>query len=145
MPMRGFCLALAMPLVAAACDGGGPPPNPKAMVGTYDVDVQSAGRADPDIMSVTEGSVENVLLTFVSGGFSEIRCTVVGSTGIRLVRQKIDFTDATGKVSDLASGAGTINANGEVDIAIYRTALSPSQATDGGSGVITYRIIGLRQ
>lgn len=137
-------LSLFAPLlVAAGCGEDAPPPNPQALLGTYDVDVTANGKTDHTIMTVSLGSGQNVILNFTMG-ISTVRCQVMGSTQLTLPRQTIKVAHASGVAEGQATGGGTISADGAVDLTISLSTVG--FATDAGAnGAVDYVFTGQRQ
>ena len=115
------------------------------MVGTYEVQIEAFGKTDPDLMSVSAGSADTVLLTFVSS-FGKVRSSVIGSTGLSLPRQKVKVPFPTGAADAQVTGGGSISAAGEVDVTLV-VRVSGFTAPDGGAGMDSepYYITGTRQ
>lgn len=136
-------LLAAAILLCAGCGDDAPPANPAAVLGTYSVDVSANGKTDHTIMTISQGSGENVLLNFTAG-FSTVRCQVMGGTQLSLPRQTIQVDHASGVAEGQATGGGTIDASGAVDLAISLSTVG--FATDAGdSGAVEYTITGQRQ
>jgi hypothetical protein len=125
-------------LATAACNSG-PTPVPAAMIGSYAVEIASSGKTDSGIvMTVTVGSNMNVLLTFTAGVYGEIRCQLGGTTMLVLPRQTVEVDHSSGPASGLATGTGSITADGTVDITVT---LSADGNVDSGTAT-SYHITG---
>lgn len=146
--MRGLFLALVCAVIAG-CGSSAPPADPAKMVGAYDVMIASGGQTDVDVMNVTIGSGTDVLLDFVDGVSTPtglgVRCTVMGSTKLEIVRQKLTVKHATGEANGIGSGMGTIDATGKVDLTltVVTEGVGPPDAGSGGAPV-SYHITGAR-
>jgi hypothetical protein len=147
MRLSMFALACA---ALGGCGNSGPPPNPSALVGYYNpISIESSGVVDMDAMNVILGSGTDVLLTFRDGIKPQngvgIRCGVMGSTTLDLVRQKMIVKHSTGEASGTGYGMGTISAAGDVDImlTLETPGVGPPDAGSGGAPV-SYHITGSR-
>ena len=139
---RSTLVAAAL-LLGAGCGDDAPPPNPSALLGTYGVDVSANGKTDRTIMTVSLGSSDAVLLNFTMG-ISTVRCQVMGSTELTLPRQTLHVDHASGVAEGQATGGGTIDAMGAVDLTISLSTVG--FATDAGAnGAVDYTIKGQRQ
>ena len=147
-PLVAALLATAtLGLGTSGCGGNeaAPPGMPMALLGTYDVSVESEGHTDTAAMDVVAGSNNGVVLTF-NVGLGAIRCTVQGSTSVTIPRQAIEADHATGLAKGQASGAGEIAADGKVDIKFTLVTAGITETRDGGStsSSIPYHITGTR-
>jgi hypothetical protein len=142
--MRSLLLTLAL-LTAAGC-GGSASGMPESLVGMYKITIEANNKKDDDTMNVALGSNHGVLLDFVYG-ISQVRCGVVGSTGLTIPRQILHVSHSTGVMDGTAAGMGTIAADGTVNITLdlATAGVDPpdGSAGDGGTAV-TYTIEGTR-
>ena len=133
----------ALGVVAPGCGDDSPPPMPAAVLGTYDVDVAANGKTDHTIMTISQGSNQNVLLNFTMG-ISTVRCQMIGSSQLMLPRQALRVAHGSGLAEGQATGGGTISAAGEVDLTVnLNTAGFGSDA--GASAGVDYKFTGMRQ
>lgn len=143
LPVVALPLLAAFALSSVGCGEDAPPPDPQALLGTYDVDVTANGKTDKTVMTVSLGSSQNVLLNFTMG-ISTVRCQVMGSTQLTLPRQTIKVAHASGVAEGQATGGGTITADGAVDLKISLSTVG--FATDAGAnGAVEYVFTGQRQ
>ena len=129
-------------VLAAGCGddfGGG---LPATFVGTYDVTIAANGATDNDVMHVSLGSSQNLLLNF-EAGVSQVRCVVTGPTNLVVLTQTVEVDHSTGVASGTAGGKGTIAADGTTALE-----LDVSQAVPGGDagagGTTKFMIAGKR-
>src|SRR4051812_35003940 len=99
-------MAVALGLVVSGCGEDVAPPMPAAVLGTYDVDVEAMGKTDHTIMTISQGSNQNVLLNFTMG-ISTVRCQMIGATMLVLPRQTLHVAHASGVADGQATGGGT--------------------------------------
>ncbi|MSP62568.1 MAG: hypothetical protein EXR72_20005 [Myxococcales bacterium] len=142
--MRTAAIALGC-LLAAGCGSSGPPANPMAVVGTYNVMIAANGKTDSDVVNVILGSGDTVLLNFVILGFTQMRCTVSGSSGLAVPRQKLIVGMATGGAESVVAGTGSVTADGTLalELTVMTPGIGPPDAGSGGAPV-TYTITGTR-
>ena len=147
MLIPGARWLLLLSVAALGCGGDGhPAPMPMALLGNYAVQVEANGMVDKNIlMTVSAAANDRVLLTFTAG-ISLVRCDVYGSTMIHLPRQTLHVAHASGTADGQATGDGTIDAGGSVDLTIHLSTIGISPP-DGGdpSGVVDYHVTGARQ
>lgn len=142
-------LALVASSLLAAC-GKEPPPKPEAFLGTYDVQIERDGLVDDNIMTVTLGSKDNVLLNF-EFGVSQVRCKVHGDTDLLLPRQTLHVSHSTGVADGVATGMGALDMDGNFDLTIDLISFAPGISldagfdTDGGLPSVPYHITGTRR
>ena len=149
--MRSFLSLAFVPLLfatfAAGCGSSAPPPMPNAVVGNYAVVIDANGKMDMDQMTMSVGSNQNVLLDFVYG-ISQVRGTLAGATQLTLPRQTLHVAHSTGVADGVATGEGTIAADGSIDITLHLTTagFGPSDGGSGAgaSGPVDYHITGMK-
>lgn len=147
-PMRGWMFAIGLSALAG-CGSSGPAPDPSKMLGAYSVMIEGNGQTDKDVMNVSIGSGTDVLLDFVDGISTPtglgVRCAVMGSTGLDIIRQKLTVKHATGAIDGIGSGMGTISSSGAVDITltVVTSGVGPPDAGSGGAPV-AYHITGTK-
>lgn len=139
--------ALALP----ACGSSGPAAVPEALLGGYQVNISSAGRTDPDHLTIAAGSGGSLVLDFVAG-LSAVRARLDGSR-LTLPRQRLTVSRASGPLDASATGSGTLTAAttaspAAIDLTLQIAAFpgSGESAADGGSGsAFELHVVGLKQ
>jgi hypothetical protein len=144
--LLGLTALAALGSLGAGC-GSSAPAMPTALLGSYTVMISANGKSDSDEMTVSPASDNGVLLDFVYG-ISQVRCQVDGSTGLTIQRQILHVSHSTGVADGYATGTGSIDQNGMVNITIdlVTPGLAPYDggvASDGGADV-KYTITGTK-
>jgi hypothetical protein len=145
--LLGLMTLAALGSLGAGCgDSTGSAP-PMALLGSYSVMISANGKSDSDEMTVSPASNNGVLLDFVYG-ISQVRCQVDGSTGLTIQRQVLHVSHSTGVADGYATGMGTIDASGMVNITLdlVTPGLAPVDGgtpSDGGTDV-KYTITGMK-
>jgi hypothetical protein len=137
------CIISYCAIASSGCDSSAAG---KALLGTYSVMISSMGKSDPDVMSVSPGTDDKLLLTFVAGVTTDVgavdanglRAALSGSSKVSLASQPVHIDHSTGSVSGLVTGDGTINGDGTCDVTLHFT-------TDTGTGgVQDYVVSGMK-
>src|SRR4051812_16430480 len=106
-----LCVLGASVLLVAGCGDDRPPPNPGGAVGYYTVQIEANGKTDDDTMYTSVGSNNNLLLNF-RYGISQVRASIAGSSELRFPRQTVHVDHSIGVADGVATGSGTIAADG---------------------------------
>ncbi len=94
--------------------GCGEPSSANVFVGHYPVMISSAGLSDPDLLTITEGSGDALLLSFDAGitamvGDAGLRATRGEDGGLSIGKQTVQIDHSTGSVQGTVTGSGTVN------------------------------------
>jgi hypothetical protein len=119
--------------------------SPEDFDGTYEVMIEANGRSDRTRMFALPGSDGALLLNFTFG-ISELRCQLAEQGRLTLATQPVRVQHSTGTMDGVASGEGTISAEGAVDLTLQVEVAGTDggMPTDGGSGGLSLRITGNR-
>ena len=109
--MRKSGLLAWLFLVLAGCGDSRANIDATAMLGSYQVTIESNGKTDQDAMSVVLGSSGTVLLNFVYS-FGTIRALVTTNVTAEWADQTVQIARPTGMVNLVTSGRGTFSASG---------------------------------
>ncbi len=119
----------------------------KELLGTYGVMISSMGKSDPDVMTVSPGTNDKLLLTFVAGVTTDVgavdanglRADLKSSSTVSLVSQPVHIDHSTGSVSGTVTGEGTLSGDGSCDVTLHFT-------TDAMTGAVQdYEISGMKE
>src|SRR5579884_1480158 len=85
------------------------------LLGSYGVMISSMGKTDPDVMTVTPGSDDKLLLTFAAGVTTDpgavnadgLRASY-GASKLTLESQPVHIDHSTGSVTGTVTGDGTL-------------------------------------
>jgi hypothetical protein len=138
------CIISYCAIASSGCDSSSAG---KALLGTYGVMISSMGKSDPDLMTVSPGTNDKLLLTFVAGVTTDVgavdanglRADLTDSSKVSLASQPVHIDHSTGSVSGNATGEGTINSDGSCDVTLHFT----TDAMTGG--VQDYVISGMKE
>jgi hypothetical protein len=141
--MKSLLCGCIISYCAIASSGCGSSSAGKAIEGTYTVMIASMGKSDPDVMSVTPGTNDQLLLTFVAGVTTDVgainanglRADLKGSSKVSLAAQPVHIDHSTGSVTGTVTGDGTLNGDGTCDVTLHFT-------PDSGVGEQDYEITG---
>jgi hypothetical protein len=119
----------------------------KELLGTYSVMISSMGKSDPDVMTVSPGVDDKLLLTFVAGVTTDVaainanglRADLKSSSQVSLSAQPVHIDHSTGSVSGSVTGDGTLNGDGTCDVTLHFT----TDAMTGG--VQDYEVSGMKE
>lgn len=124
--MKWFCCAVASFYCAVALSGCGSSVSGKTLVGSYNVTISQSGKSDPDVMTVTLGSSNSILLTFEAGITTDaggpdpdgLRGTLKTNTTFTLDSQPAHIDHSTGELDGSISGSGTIGSDGTCTVTL---------------------------
>jgi hypothetical protein len=144
--MKSLLCGCIISYCAIASSGCGSSAAGKELLGTYSVMISSMGKSDPDVMTVSPGTDDKLLLTFVAGVTTDVgaidanglRADLKSSSQVSLGSQPVHIDHSTGSVSGTVTGEGMINGDGTCDVTLHFT-------TDAmAGGVQDYVISGTR-
>ncbi len=124
--MKSLLCACIITYCAIASSGCGSSDAAKAVEGSYTVMIASMGKSDPDVMTVSPGTDNKVLLTFAAGITTDVGA--VNANGLRsdfslpkvtLSAQPAHIDHSTGSLSGMVTGQGVLNADGICDITLH--------------------------
>jgi len=144
--MRSMKYAVLLGLVAAGC-GNDSSGEAKMLVGSYNVMIASNGKSDPDVMTISQGTGGDILLTFVAGITTDamgpnpggLRCGLDGQN-VDIKAQPCHIDHSTGNLDGTVSGMGTIMTDGSA--LDFMLNFMPTNL--GGTSMIAYEITGAR-
>jgi hypothetical protein len=145
MRLMKYAVLLGLYLVGCGNDSSG---EAKMLVGAYNVMITSDGKSDPDVMSISQGTHGDILLTFVAGITTDvmgpnpngIRCGLSG-TNVTIEMQPCHIDHSTGNLDGTVSGMGTIMLDGSnLD---FMLDFVPTNL--GGTSMLNYEITGSRE
>jgi hypothetical protein len=143
LAVRRLLVVLAFGLMVGGCRK---PVGPEDFEGTYEVMIEANGRSDRTRMFASPGSSGAVLLDFTFG-ISQLRCRIAPPEGLAIDTQPVRVQHSTGTMDGVASGEGTISAEGAVDLTLQvetAGADGGTPADGGGSASLNLRITGSR-
>jgi hypothetical protein len=138
--------AVLLGLLFAAC-GNDSSGEGKMLVGSYSVMISSGGRSDPDVMTISQGTGRNILLTFIAGITTDamgpnpngLRAGLSG-INVEIKPQPCHIDHSTGNLDGTVSGMGTIMTDGSnLD---FMLTFTPTNL--GGTAMLNYEITGQR-
>ncbi|MGZ3427341.1 MAG: hypothetical protein ACXVCV_11865 [Polyangia bacterium] len=144
--MKSLLCGCIISYCAIASSGCGSSAAGKELLGTYSVMISSMGKSDPDVMTVSPGTDDKLLFTFVAGVTTDVgavdanglRADLKNSSQISLDAQPVHIDHSTGSVSGNVTGEGTLSGDGTCDVTLHFT-------TDAGTGgVQDYVISGMK-
>jgi hypothetical protein len=142
--MKSLLCGCIITYCAIASSGCGSNDAGKALEGTYSVMISAMGKSDPDIMTVSPGTDQKLLFTFVAGITTDVGA--VNANGLRadlsgskvsMVSQPVHIDHSTGSVTGTVTGEGTLNGDGTADVTLHFT-------PEGGTVVQDYTISGMK-
>jgi hypothetical protein len=125
--MKSLLCGCAIIYCAIASLGCGSSTAGKALLGSYSVMISSMGKSDPDVMTVSPGTEDALLFTFVAGITTDVgavnanglRADLKGSSMVTLDAQPAHIDHSTGSLSGTVTGSGTLNGDGSCDIMLH--------------------------
>ena len=89
--------------------------------------ISSMGKSDPDLMTVSPGTDDKLLLTFAAGITTDVgavnanglRANLANSSMVSLDAQPAHIDHSTGSLSGMVTGMGTLAADGSCDITLH--------------------------
>ncbi|MCU1283563.1 MAG: hypothetical protein JWM53_7109 [bacterium] len=145
--MKSLLCGCIISYCAIASSGCGSSAAGKALLGTYSVMISSMGKSDPDVMTVSPGTDDKLLLTFVAGVTTDVgavnanglRADLNDSSKVSLSAQPVHIDHSTGSVSGKVTGDGALNGDGTCDVTLHFV-------TDAGvGGTQDYVISGMKE
>jgi len=145
--MKSLLCGCIISYCAIASSGCGSNAAGKALEGTYSVMISANGKSDPDVMTVSPGTDDKLLLTFVAGITTDVgavnanglRADLMDSSKVTLAAQPVHIDHSTGFVSGTVTGEGTLNGDGSADLTLHFTVES------GVGGAQDYTIAGSKE
>jgi hypothetical protein len=110
---------VALFLLIAGCNDG--PRNFKGIIGSYTVTISMDNKSDPDVMTISTGSGNTLLFTFIAGITTDVmgpnpnglRGTLDGDgMTIKIPSQPAHIDHSTGQLDGMLSADGTIAKDG---------------------------------
>jgi hypothetical protein len=138
--------AVLLGLLFTAC-GGDSSGEAKMLVGSYTVMISSDGKSDPDVMTISQGTHGDILLTFLAGITTDamgpnpngLRAGLSGPN-VKIDPQPCHIDHSTGNLDGTVSGMGTIMTDGSsLD---FMLTFMPTNL--GGTSMLNYEITGQR-
>ncbi len=91
--------------------------------------ISSMGKSDPDLMTVTPGSDNKLLLTFAAGITTDpnavntdgLRADLKDSSKVSLAAQPAHIDHSTGSLSGMVTGEGTLMSDGSAMLTLHFT------------------------
>jgi hypothetical protein len=130
-PMRCASLVLYCAIASSGC--GSSAGTPKGILGSYAVMVSSGAKVDSDVMTVTQGAGDSLLLTFEFGITTDagtpnadgLRAALSG-TKLTVGLQPAHVDQSSGKIDGNISGSGTLKSTGDCELMFNFTPTSGS-------------------
>ncbi len=115
------------------------------LLGSYSVMISSMGKSDPDVMTVSPGMDDKLLLTFAAGITTDVgavnanglRADFKDSSKLALQMQPVHIDHSTGSQSGNVTGDGTLQGDGTATVTLHFTA--------AGGVMQDYEISGTKQ
>ena len=144
--MKSLLCGCTIIYCALASFGCGSSTAGKALLGSYSVMISSMGKSDPDVMTVSPGTEEKLLLTFAAGITTDVgavnadglRAGLADSSKVTLDAQPAHIDHSTGSLSGTVTGTGTLGGDGSCDIMLHFVA-------DDGMTTQDYEISGSKE
>lgn len=127
--MKSLLCGCIITYCAIASSGCGSSAAGKALLGSYSVMITSMGKTDPDLMTVSPGMDDKLLLTFAAGVTTDVgavnmnglRADLTDSSKLSLASQPVHIDHSTGSVSGTVTGDGVLNGDGTCDVVLHFT------------------------
>jgi hypothetical protein len=125
--MKSLLCACIITYCAIASSGCGSNAAGKALLGSYSVMISSMGKSDPDVMTVSPGADDRLLLTFAAGVTTDpgavnangLRAQLKDSSMVSLAAQPAHIDHSTGSLSGDVTGEGVLNGDGTCDVMLH--------------------------
>jgi hypothetical protein len=120
------CASLFLFCAIAASGCGSGSPSTKGLLTSYAVTISSGSHMDSDVMTVTQGANDSLLLTFEFGITTDpgapdengLRATLSSGNKLTLAAQPAHVDQSSGYIDGNVSGSGTLKSTGDVDLAL---------------------------
>jgi hypothetical protein len=118
------CTIIYCALASSGCNSNAPG---KELLGSYSVMISSMGKSDPDVMTVSPGTEDKLLLTFAAGITTDVgavnanglRADLKSSSMVSLDPQPAHIDHSTGSISGMVTGMGSLSADGSCDVTLH--------------------------
>ena len=145
--MKSLLCGCIISYCAIASSGCGSSSAGSAVIGSYSVMISSMGKSDPDVMTVSPGTDDKLLLTFAAGVTTDVgavnanglRADFKGSSKVSLAAQPAHIDHSTGSISGMVTGDGVLNGDGSCDVTLHFA--DPS----GVGSMQDYEIVGTKE
>ena len=130
--MKSLLFACTIAYCAIASSGCGSSAAGTEMLGSYTVMISSMGKTDPDVMTVTPGVDDKLLLTFAAGITTDVgavnanglRADFKDSSKLQLSSQPGHIDHSTGSQTGTVIGDGTLQGDGTTTLTLHFTSAS---------------------
>lgn len=125
--MKSSLCACIIGFCAIASSGCGSSAAGTELLGSYSVMISSMGKSDPDLMTVTPGMDDKLLLTFAAGITTDagavnangLRADFKDSSKLALAMQPVHIDHSTGSQSGTVTGEGTLQGDGTATLTLH--------------------------
>jgi hypothetical protein len=125
--MKSLLCACTIIYCAIASSGCGSSAAGKALLGSYSVMISSMDKSDPDVMTVSPGTDDALLLTFAAGITTDVgavnanglRADLKNSSSVTLDAQPAHIDHSTGSITGTVTGTGKLDGDGTCDIMLH--------------------------
>lgn len=129
--MKSWCVCI-IAYCAFASTGCGSSASSKSLIGSYQVMISSMGKSDPDVMTVTPGMNDKMLLTFSAGILTDttgpnpdgLISSLHDSSMLTLDMQPVHIDHSTGYQDGNVTGMGVLMPDGSCDVTLHFSSAS---------------------
>jgi hypothetical protein len=130
--MKSLLCACAIVYCAIASSGCGSSAAGTELLGSYSVMISSMGKSDPDVMTVSPGTDDKLLLSFVAGVTTDVgavnanglRADFKDSSKLSLAMQPVQIDHSTGSQAGTVTGEGVLMGDGTATLTLHFTSMS---------------------